>query len=481
MKERENKRMSEKQLTEGKKKWENLKMPHTLVIIFLITAAAVLLTWIIPAGEYIRTQNADGITVVDPNSFHYIENQGVNPIQIASYMVEGFKGAASLICFTLICGGAFDVIVSSEAMQSLVGKIAKKLARREAIFIPVLTTMFALICTTQSIETFIGFAPVMVMIMIAFGFDSICAAAILIIGGGIGFSTGTLNPNTTAISQRIAELPLYSGIGYRFVCMAVFLIVSNIYLIKYARRIRNTPSLSPMYELDRLRPEVSVDMDSFGDMTPRKWLVVATLVGTLALIVFGSIKLGWGMDHISTCFIWMAIVAGLCAGFNPSKIGKCMVNGAKRVVSIALIIGSARAISGILAAGAVLDTVVYAMSKALLVLPSGLRGIAMYLANIIINLFLTSGSGQAAVVMPIFIPMADMVGITRQTTILAFNFGDGFCNYILPYSTTTMGIIGNCGVPYEKWMKFTGKLFLLWVIIGSVLVLISQLIGYGPM
>ncbi len=473
--------MSKHQAIEGKKKWERLKMPHTLVIIFLITLVAVLLTWIIPAGEYVRTQNEEGITVVDPNSFHYIENQGVNPIDIASYMIAGFKGAASLICFTLICGGAFDVIVTSEAMQSLVGKIAKKLAKREAIFIPVLTTMFALICTTQSIETFIGFAPVMVMIMLAFGFDSICAAAILIIGGGIGFSTGTLNPNTTAISQKIAELPLYSGIGYRFVCMAVLLVVSNIYLIKYARKIRSTPTLSPMYDLDRMRPEISVDMDAFGDMTPRKWLVVATLAGTLALIVFGSIKMGWGMDNISSCFIWMAIVAGFCAGLKPSEIGKCMVNGAKRVVSIALIIGSARAISGILADGAVLDTVVFAMSRVLLVLPSGLRGIAMYIANIIINLFLTSGSGQAAVVMPIFIPMADMVGITRQTTILAFNFGDGFCNYILPYSTTTMGIIGNCGVPYEKWMKFIGKLFLLWVLFGSILILISQLIGYGPM
>lgn len=456
-------------------------MPHTLVIIFAITLVAVLLTWVIPAGEYVREANEQGITVVDPNSYHVIESAGVNPFRIPEFMVSGFKGAVSLICFTLICGGAFDVIVTSEAMQSLVGKIAKKLAKSEAIFIPVLTTMFALICTTQSIETFIGFAPVMVMIMMAFGFDSICAAAILIIGGGIGFSTGTLNPNTTAISQKIAEMPLYSGIGYRFVCMAVFLVFSNIYLIRYARKIRSTPSLSPMYELDRLRPEVAVDVESFGGMTVRKWFVVASLVVTLALIVFGSVKLGWGMDDISASFIWMAIVAGLCAGFTPSQIGKCMVNGAKRVVSIALIIGSARAISGILSEGKVLDTVVYAMSRVLLVLPRGLRGIAMYIANIIINLFLTSGSGQAAVVMPIFIPMADMVGITRQTTILAFNFGDGFCNYILPYSTTTMGIIGACGVPYEKWMKFIGKLFLIWVAVGSLLVLCAQLFGYGPM
>lgn len=473
--------MSERKQVPVKKKWEKIKLPHTLVIIFAITLLAVLLTWIIPAGEYIREENAEGITVVDPDSFHYIDSKGVNPIQIPKYMVEGFKGAAALICFTLICGGAFDVIVASEAMQSLVGRIAKKLAHKEAIFIPMLTTMFALICTTQSIETFIGFAPVMVMIMMAFGFDSICAAAILIIGGGIGFSTGTLNPNTTAVAQRIAELPLYSGIGYRFVCMAVFLVFSNIYLIRYARRIRATPSLSPMYELDRQRPEVNVEIDSFGEMTLRKWLVVAALVVTLALIVYGSIKLGWSMDYISAAFIWMAVVAGFAAGFNPSKIASCMVNGAKRVVSIALIIGSARAISGILSAGAVLDTVVYGLSKVLMVLPNGLRGIAMYIANIIVNLFLTSGSGQAAVVMPIFIPMADMVGISRQTAILAFNFGDGFCNYILPYSTTTMGIIGNCGVPYEKWMKFTGKLFAIWVAVGSAMVLIAQLIGYGPM
>jgi len=464
----------------GQKK--RITMPHTLVIILGLIVIATALTWIIPAGTFDRAKNAQGITVVNPTSFHYVESKSINPLLIPDYIVKGFKSTASLIFFTLICGAACEVVIASGALQSLVGKMSKKYASRGIIFIPLMTTLLALICTSQSIERFIGFAPIMVMITRAFGYDSIVGAAIMIFGGGIGFSTGTLNPSTTLLSQKIAELPLYSGIEYRFFSLFVFLIVSNVFLVRYANKIKAHPELSPMYELDlQYKAEENVDIDSFGELDTSKWLVLLGLVGTLIAIVIGGVKYKWGFDQNSAVFLVLAIISGIFARQTPNEIAKNFVNGAKRLVGIALIIGSARSVAGILTDGAILDTVAYALSQALSILPQAFRGIAMFISNIIINLFITSGSGQAALVMPIFTPLSDIVGITRQTAILSFNFGDGFCNYILPYSTTLMGIIGNSRVPYDCWMRFMWKMFAVWIVTGSALVFIAQMIHLGPM
>ena len=161
---------------------------------------------------------------------------------------------------------------------------------------------------------------------------------------------------------------------------------------------------------------------------------------------------------------------------GPSAIAKGLVVGCKTMLGAALIIGLARAIAAVLSAGGIIDTIVYAMAGVLNVVPSFLQAPVMFLLNIVINCFITSGSGQAAVVMPLFLPVADLVGMTRQTAILAFNFGDGFCNYVLPTSTALMGLIGAANVPYDKWMKFMWKLFLIWCVTGCVLVSIAQFI-----
>jgi uncharacterized ion transporter superfamily protein YfcC len=460
---------------------KKFKVPHTLVIIILFILFAVFLTWVIPAGEFDRVTNAAGIKVIDPASFRTISSKPVSIFSIPDFIVDGFAKSASLFFLLLFTGGAFDVVVSSGALQSCVAKVAKRYASKESIFIPILTLLFALISTTQGVNTFIGFAPVTVLIARAMGFDSIVGAAVILLGGAVGFSTGTLNPSTTIVAQEIVGLPLYSGIGYRWICFFVFLLVTNLYLIRYAKKIRLHPELSPMYDLDVADTSVSDnDLDSFGDVTLRKSLVLVSLVAALGVIVYGGVKLNWGLNESSAAFIWLGIIAGICAGFSPSKIASCFVAGAKRMVAAALIIGLARAVSGVLSAGLVLDTVVNGLGRALLVVPTFLQAISMYIANLVVNIFITSGSGQAAVIMPIFAPIADMVGITRQTAILTFNFGDGFCNYILPTSTALMGILGATNIPYDRWMRFMWRLFLIWVLLGSVLSLIAQIINLGP-
>jgi len=201
------------------------KMPHSLVIVSIVVIFAALMTWVIPAGQYSRVENSLGIKVVDPTTFKYVEQKPVNLFKLPQFVVEGYIGTASLIFVILFSGGAFDVIKSSGALQSLIALVAKKYSSKESIFIPILTLVFGLICTTQGVNMFIGFAPIMVMMARAFGFDSIVGAGIILLGGAVGFSTGTLNVNTTIVAQRIAELPLYSGIEYRAFSFVVWLLI----------------------------------------------------------------------------------------------------------------------------------------------------------------------------------------------------------------------------------------------------------------
>ncbi len=458
------------------------KVPHSFIIILFIILFAVGLTWVVPAGKFARAKNALGINVINPASFVYTERSPVSPLDIPGFIVRGLVKSTDLFFLILLSGGAFSIIVMSGALQSAIGKVARKFSDKESVFIPILTLVFGLVATTQGVNMFIGFAPVMVMIARAMGFDSIVGVAIILLGGAVGFSTGTLNPNTTIIAQKLGDLPLYSGIEYRAVCFVVYMVITDIFLIRYAKSVRKNPKLSPMYEMDLADlGSAGGDLDSFGAMSVRKWLVLASLIITLGIIVYGGIRLDWGLPESSTAFLWLAIVAGACAGFGPSKIATGFIDGAKKMVSAAMIIGLARAVPEVLAEGNIIDTIVFGLGTAMNAVPRFGQGIAMYLANNIINLFITSGSGQAAATMPILIPLSDMVGLSRQTTILAFNFGDGFSNYILPTSTALMGIIGAANVPYDRWMKFMWKMFLVWVATGSVLVLIAQIIHLGPM
>lgn len=462
---------------EGKAK-KAFKMPHTLVIIFVIILAAVLLTWIIPAGSYDRVEDAvTGKMLIDPSSFHYVDRTPVNPLSIMDHVVTGFINSIDLILVILFAGGAFHLVTESGALQASVAKVARKFSNKLYIFIPMLTLVFTLIATSQGVNLFIPFVPITLMLSYALGLDSIVGVGIILLGGAVGFSTGTLQISTTLLAQEIAGLAPYSGIGYRFLCMLVFLVITNAYLIRYAMKIPKNPQLSPMYDLDQQNEmKTNADLDSFGSMTWRRWAILASLVGVLAIIVYGGLKLDWEMANFAAMFLWLAIIVGLLDNKGPSAIAKGLVAGCKTMLGAALIIGLARAIALILTAGGIIDTIVYALAGVLNIVPDFLQAPVMFIINLIINIFVTSGSGQAAVVMPLFLPVADLVGMTRQTAILAFNFGDGFCNYVLPTSTALMGLIGAANVPYDRWMKFMWKLFLIWVVAGCVLVSIAQAI-----
>lgn len=457
------------------------KFPHTLVILLSLMVFCVVLSWIVPAGEYARVKNDAGITMVVADSFRYVESKAISVLAIPDYIVKGFKVGFSLILMILFSGCAFEVIVESGALHAAIGKATKKFGNKEALFIPALATVAAIIGSNQSQNVFIGFAPVLVMAARSMGFDSITGLAIIICGGGIGWSTGTVSAASTGIAQQIAELPLFSGTGYRVLAFVIFHTVTCAYLIHYARKVKKNPELSPMYDIDSANPIERVDLNAYGDISARHIILLCMLGAALVSMIVGGIKWKWNMDKFTAIFIWLGFVGGLVARMSLSEIASCFVKGGKRMVQSILIIGFARTISVLLSGGGIMDTVVHALASALMYFPRSLQSIAMLFANYIVNFFVISGSGQAAIVMPVFTPVADMIGMTRQTAVLAYIFGDGFSNYIYPTSTSLMALTAAVGIPYDRWIRFIWKLFLIWTLICCIMLFIAQMINYGPM
>lgn len=472
--------MSSGATQQAKKK--GFKMPHTFVILIVIILIATVLTWVIPSGEYARIEDPiSGRKIVDATSFAYVDNVRVSPIQLPMLIINAFSANADLITLILLSGAAIHMLTATGALQALVAAIVRRFSGKVGVFIPLLMLVFALICTTQGVNTFIAFAPITVMLALSLGLDSIVGVGIILLGGAIGFATGTLNVSTTLVAQKIAELPNYSGIGYRWVCFAVYYVITCFLLVRYAKKVQKNPELSPMYDLDKNSQFKDANLDEFGTLDTRKILCIVALVIALVAIVYGCINLDWDFAEQSGIFLVLSIAVGILGGFDANKICIEFLNGSKKMLGAAFIIMFARAIGSVLSAGVITDTIVHAMAVVLTGLPAALLGVGMLIANTLINVVLTSGSGQAAAVMPIMIPLSDLLGVTRQTCILSFNFGDGFCNYILPTSTALMGILGAADVPYDRWMRFMWKIFLVWLAVGAVLVVIAQMINYGPM
>ncbi len=463
---------------EGKKKFE---FPHTYVIIFCLILIAALLTWIVPSGAFERVKDAaTGRSVIDGNSFRFIDNEPVSLLSVPLMIVKGMNLASEIVFVVLIVGGAFNVIIKTGMFQALTSKVTEKFSHKEALIIPAFTTIFAMACMSMGVNTFIGFAPVAIILARSMGYDAVVGVSMVALGGAIGFSTGTFNPFTTGVAQALGGLPMFSGVGYRIFCMVVYLIVTNLYIIGYAKKIKKNPELSVVRDLEiaeRNRAEAEEEKHEFEK---KHYIVLFIVLAHFALLIYGGAKLHWKLNESGAVFLWMAIIGGLIYGFSPNKIAIEFVNGAKKLIFGALIIGFARAISLILADGKILDTAVYYLGGMLSSLPAILQSIGMFFMQLIINGLLTSGSGQAAVTMPIMFPVADMIGMSRQTAVLAFNFGDGFSNYILPTSSALMGFLAVANIKYDRWMKFMGKLFGIWMVTGSALIIIANAVNYGP-
>lgn len=455
---------------------------NTLVMIYGVVVMVAIATWFVPGGEYKR-ETHEGRTLVVPGSFAYApsEPQGIGAVFTAP--VKGFMQAAHIIVFVFIIGGAFAVVQKTGAVAVSVQRVAYTFARKphlQKYFIPVTMTVFSIGGTVFGMsEETMPFVLIFIPLAISLGYDSLVGTAIPFLGAAAGFAGATLNPFTVGIAQGIAELPLYSGLEYRVVIWVISTVSMITFVMLYASKIRRDPSRSIVADLDRQRKH---DFQSGpGEevrFSTKQRTVLIVFVLTILLLIFGILRFKWFITEIAGLFLALGIVSGMLGGLKAGEITESFKDGAKDMMGVAFIIGLARALLVIATDGKVLDTLLFGLASIISDLHPILAAQVMFVAQGVINFFVHSGSGQAALTMPIMAPLADVVGVSRQTAVLAFQFGEGWINPILPTSGVTMGVLGLAGIPWERWFKWMLRAQIYFFILALLLLIPPFLFHY---
>ena len=461
-----------------------IKVPHTLVIIFSIIILMAIATYIVPGGSYDRViadVNGQSKTVVLNGSFHYVENEAQGLFSVMQAPISGLEQSAEIIAFLFIVGGAFSLITRTKAIDSAIAKVVSIFKGNELLIIPIIFTLFSLGGATFGMtEEAIPFITILTPLMLALGFDSILAVGISYLGCIVGFATAMLNPFTVGIAQSIAEITLFSGVVYRSILWVITTIVGIIFLMIYARRIKKNPQLSPMYKLDEeKRKKLNKSENEEVKFTLSHKIIIASIGVCLAVIIWGVLRKGFWIPEIAAVFLITGIFAGIVGGLKADEMADAFVAGAKDMIGAAMVIGFARAIVIIAENSQIIDTILYGLSSFIGKLPSLLAACVMLPVQMFINFFVISGSGQAALTMPILAPLGDLVGISRQLTVLIYQLGDGFSNAMFPTSGVLIACLGMAGVPYGKWLKWILPLQAILFMTAIAFITIASLIGWA--
>jgi len=464
---------------------KKIKLPHTLVLIYIMVVITVISTWIIPGGEYQRVEK-DGRTVPVADSYKFVQRQpqGLGALFISP--IKGFIEASAIIAFVFVVGGAFAIIQKTGAIAAFIHNLALKFRQSKALrslLIPITMIIFSLGGAVFGMaEEAMPFVLVFVPLALSLGYDTIVGVCIPFVGAASGFAGAFFNPFTVGIAQGIAGLPLYSGVGYRLIIWAIGTAIGIIVVMHYASRVLKNPQLSPTYDEDLKRRNnlklLNASSNNVVITRAHKSALYLFLAGIL-LLVIGILKYKWYINEIAGLFLALGILSGLFGRLKSKEIAEAFVSGAKDMINAALIIGCARAILVVAMDGKILDTMLYYMARAISGFHPIISSQMMFICQCVINFFVHSGTAQAALTMPIMAPLGDLVGITRQTAVFAFQIAE-YINPVLPTSGVTMGVLGLAKLSWGKWAKWFIPLLIIWVIFGFLSLIPPVLIHWGP-
>ncbi|MGG1658442.1 YfcC family protein [Brevibacillus sp. NRS-1366] len=460
------------------RKWQ---LPHIYIILLSMVAFFTLLSYIVPAGQFERVEGPTGAQIIKPGSFTFTEQSPVTFMEFMLAIPSGLVQSATIIFGGLMLGGMFSVFSRTGIIDLGVHKLSLAFAKRGIWIIPVLMTVFAVFTTfSGAIELTLIYLPIILPLILKLGFDRITAAAVALCSTVAGFAVALSAPATTGLAQKLSDLPLYSGIGYRAIIFVFFLAVGIWYVMRYAKRVRNNPETGILYD----EREVDVDFQSsvtvVSKATPRQVVaVIAMLIGFI-IMFYGMIEKGWYFLELAGLYMMMGCVVGLIAGLKPVEICEAFSQGFKDILVGVLIIGIARGVAVVLNEGNILDTIVYSISELISGLPSSFTAVAMLIVQAVLNFLIPSGSGQAMITMPIMTGLSDLAGVTRQTAVLAFQLGDGFSNIFYPTSGYFIATIALAKISWEKWVRFVVPLLLIWYSMAAVFLIIAQWMKWGP-
>lgn len=434
------------------------RIPDVFVIVFFLVLLAAVATWVLPGGHYERRQEEVGGSVREvaiPGSFE-VQPSRPQTVQVFTAPIKGFLRLGDIIAFIFLVGGSFYILNETGAIAAGIRQLVVKLKGREYLVIPIVMTFFSFFGAAFGMcEEAMPFVLIFVPLALALGYDSIVGVCLSFLAAGVGFAGAFINPFTLQIAQGLAGVPLLSGMVYRVIIWVLMTAVVIAWVMVYAACVKADPRRSPMYELDEeRRKELSQAQQAHSSFSWRDGACLAILFLGIAGMIVGVVQFHWYIVELAGLFFGMGVAAGVAAGMSPDRIARAFVAGCKDIAGAALIVGFAGGILVILENGNVMDTLLHAMASVTGKLPSVLAAHVMYLVQMGVNLFIPSGSTKAALTMPLMAPLADLSGITRQTAVLAYQFGDGFTNMIIPTSGVTVGTLAMAKIPFDRWARW---------------------------
>lgn len=455
------------------------QFPHVFALMFMITIVMAVLTWIVPAGEFTRAKQG-AITKVVAGSFHLVQAKPQGFWQVFEAVAKGWQQSAVMIFMVFFVGAAITTLEQTGAIRVGLSKVVKGLKGKELYAVGIVMAIMSIGGATGVFANpVVALMPIGLMLSKALGYDELVGFAMIYLGAYAGFNVGWGNVFTVGIAHTIAELPMFSGMGVRVLFHIVNLALSIGFVAMYIKKVKADPTKSLTYSADKAKEEVS-HYNQEESLTTRQGLCLLIAVGSFAAIIYGSIQLNWGIPHYSVVFIMMAVFSGLVGGLGVTGTANAFVKGCGTMVYAGFVIGMARAISVVMTDGKIIDTIVNYMAMPIAQAGPVLGANMMLAANIVINFFIPSGSGQAVTVMPIMVPLADLTGITRQVATQAFQFGDGFTNCIMPTAGVVMGCLGIANISYEKYVGWFWPFLLTQLGLAFIAITVLQIMKWGP-
>jgi uncharacterized ion transporter superfamily protein YfcC len=439
-----------------------LRLPHPLILLVFCIGLAAALTWVLPAGEYERREDKEaGREVVVAGTYHQVPASPVDAFDTLVAIPKGMEDAGSIIFYVFLVGGAFAVVERTGALATLVEGLVRRLANRGIWAIPIVGFAFAwggILIQMQ--EELIAFVPVLLLLVRRLGFNALTAVAISLGAAAVGASFSFINPFQVGIAQKVAQLPSLSGWGFRSAVLAFAWLIWIGGTMRFARRSRNAPE--PVVA----GPEAVAPAAGW-----RQTVVLALVIVTFVLFVIGVKQLSWDFDQLSALFFLMGVAAGLVGGLGLSGTAEGYVEGFRSMAFAGLLIGFARAIFIVLDQGHVVDTIVHGLLTPIAALPTTLSALGMMAFHALVHLPVPSTSGQAVLTLPLLVPLSDLIGLSRQVTVLAYQYGAGLCELVTPTNGALMAMIAASGVRYEEWLRFVVP------IVGALVALAALAIG----
>lgn len=442
-----------------------LRVPHPLALLTGCVLLAAAASWILPAGQFERRfDEATGRTLVVPGTFQSVDPHPVNLFEAIVALPVGMADAGSVIFLVFLIGGALTVVDESGALRRAMPSLVRAMRGRDLLIVPVVSIFFAMGGVVQNMqEEIIPLIPVLMILIARLGFTPMVAVAMSAGAAFVGSAFSPINPFQVQIAQRAAEVEPLSGSAFRIVFLVIALAVWIGATMRYAAATRTAPQ--------------GASAEVGGVMTGRDSVILGMLGATFAIMVIGLRFWGWDFDQMSAAFFIMGVLVGGVARMGVTGTAEAYVKGFREMAYAALLIGFARAISTVLEQGLVIDTIVSGMFAPLENLPRVASALGMIVGQALLHVPIPSVSGQAVLTMPVLVPLADLLGLSRQVIVLAYQYGAGLCDIVTPTNGALMAILAAAGVRYDEWLKFAAPLYLGLVALGGISVATAIAIG----